>query len=446
MAIGADAGIASIGRRQRRLAGVVGVVAAPAHGACVKRMRVRGGRRHCACGAVAPPATPAVRPRAPAWCGPCGGGRGGDAGRLVILPQPHGFLRAARTPRPAPRTPTTAQATTMPTLRRLAPWACIALATCVACAAAAPRRTEPRRARAAHAPLPTPRANLAGLAASQHAVPLTYDAGVLNRWGFEKATCSLARFLIAKTGMVGGWICTSQGERLVTSAMDDLLRDGCAGEDNLFLDVGSNSGFYGLNAARHGCSVAFVDVQPGCNKVVAGALLVNQMADRGVVVAGGLADAAGTIKADSRGACEVESGRFPMSKLEAGTLPTGDVDVPLFPLGDLLPPRAPVFVVKIDTEGAEQRALQGMMPHFRARSIKHVFVEVTPGHGFWAKQGIDAAAVAATMRDIAACGYTFRNLFDGAEKPALGADPATVHAYFAAPKFDQSDFLITRAA
>ena len=50
------------------------------------------------------------------------------------------------------------------------------------------------------------------------------------------------------------------------------------------------------------------------------------------------------------------------------------------------------------------------------------------------------------MRDIAACGYTFRNLFDGAEKAALGADPAAVHAYFAAPKFDQSDFLITRTA
>ena len=58
--------------------------------------------------------------------------------------------------------------------------------------------------------------------------------------------------------MVGGWICTSKGERLVTSAMDNLLREACAGEDNLFLDVGSNSGFYGRNVARHGCSVAFV--------------------------------------------------------------------------------------------------------------------------------------------------------------------------------------------
>ena len=58
--------------------------------------------------------------------------------------------------------------------------------------------------------------------------------------------------------MVGGWICTSKGERLVTSAMENLLREACAGEDNLFLDVGSNSGFYGRNVARHGCSVAFV--------------------------------------------------------------------------------------------------------------------------------------------------------------------------------------------
>lgn len=335
----------------------------------------------------------------------------------------------------------------MPSLRpRLAAWACIVALT--ACASALPRRGEPRRARAApHAAPPLAlRPNLAGVAASRYAVPLEYDAHVLNRWGFEQAACSATRFLIAKTGMASGWICASPGERIVTAAMDDLLKDGCAGGDALFLDVGSNSGFYGLNAARHGCGVAFFDVQPGCNAVVAGALLVNGLADRGVVVAGGLSDAPGTIKADSAGACEFDSGRFPMSKLEAGTLDAGDADVPLFPLTDVLPPHTPILLVKIDTEGAEARALRGMLPHFRARVIAHVIVEVTPGHGFWARQGVDPASVAATMRDIAACGYTFRNLLDGVDKPALGADPAVVHAFFAAPAtFDQTDFMISRA-
>ena len=288
------------------------------------------------------------------------------------------------------------------------------------------------------------------LTISQYAVPLTYDAPLLNQWGFEPAPCAVRPFLTARTGMATGWICATDGERRVLRAMDAILRAGCSGGRDggasppLVLDVGSNSGFYGLNAAAHGCSVAFFDAQPGCQKVVAASILVNAYGARAVVVGGGLSDAPGTLRADSNGTCAFASGRFPMAQLETGTLDRGDVDVPLLPLTRLLPATTPILLVKVDTEGNEQRVLAGMLPFFEARSIQHAVVEVTAGYGFWERQGIRPADVAATMAAIVRHGYTFTKLAAEGGERAVGADPEAVRALFAARGFNQTDFLVSR--
>jgi FkbM family methyltransferase len=288
------------------------------------------------------------------------------------------------------------------------------------------------------------------LLASKLASPLSYNATLLNTWGFKQAGCGKGDFLVADTGMVDRWICSTEGEQLVTAAMDKILSTGCRSRngrpsDALFLDVGSNSGFYGLNAIAHGCVAAFFDVQPGCNKVVNAALLVNGFTDRGVVMAAGLSDRDGVVPASSEGTCALESGRFPISAIETNTLNDGDVDVPVLPLSRLLPPSpsSSIVMLKIDTEGLEQRILAGAMPLFEKKIIEHVVVEVTPGHGFWEKRGVVAADVANTMRDIAACGYSFTGL-SSRTKATMISDPEQVHALFSTREFTQEDFLLSR--
>ncbi len=287
------------------------------------------------------------------------------------------------------------------------------------------------------------------LLASKLASPLSYNATLLNTWGFKQAGCGKGDFLVADTGMVDGWICATEGEQLVTAAMDRILSAGCQSRDGrpsdaLFLDVGSNSGFYGLNAIAHGCVAAFFDVQPGCNKVVNAALLVNGFTDRGVVIAAGLSDRDGVVPASSKSTCALESGRFPISAIETNTLNDGDVDVPVLPLSRLLPPfpSLSIIILKIDTEGLEQRILAGAMPLFEKKIIQHVIVEVTPGHGFWEKRGVDAADVANTMRDIATCGYSFTRL--GSRTNTSISDAGQVHALFSKRDFSQEDFLISK--
>ena len=301
----------------------------------------------------------------------------------------------------------------------------------------------------------------------------------MKEWGFKPATCGKADFLVADTGMVDRWICSVEGERVVTASMDALLSAGCRGSNrksggadhtapaSLFLDVGSNSGFYGLNAISHGCDAVFFDVQPGCNKVVNAALLVNDFGSRGVVMAAGLSDRADVVRAKSSSTCSFDSGRFPISAIESGTLEEGDVEVPVLPLSRLVLSTSPasaltsstasaakkpwvptpqIFMMKIDTEGLEQRVLAGAMPLFKDQAIEHVIVEVTPGFQFWEKNGVTAADVAATMRDIAACGYSFTRLHSKADddKGRVLTDPKRVHALFLERPFDQEDFLISR--
>ena len=296
------------------------------------------------------------------------------------------------------------------------------------------------------------RSNLAldKLRTSKLASPLSYNATLLNTWGFKQAGCGKGDFLVADTGMVDRWICSTEGEQLVTAAMDKILSTGCRSRngrpsDALFLDVGSNSGFYGLNAIAHGCVAAFFDVQPGCNKVVNAALLVNGFTDRGVVMAAGLSDKDDVVPASSESTCSFESGRFPISAIETDTLNDGDVDVPVLPLSQLLLPSSAstrVFLMKIDTEGLEQRVLAGAMSLFKMKKVEHAIVEVTPGHGFWEKRGVDAADVAKTMSDIAACGYSFNRL--GSSTSTKISDPKQVHALFSTRDFTQEDFLISK--
>ena len=243
------------------------------------------------------------------------------------------------------------------------------------------------------------------------AAPLAYDEGLMNKWGLHRPACTPGLdFLVARTGMSENWICGTEGELSVVAAMRRVLEPACGQADpgrNLVLDVDSNSGMYGLMAIAAGCPTVFFDLQPACNKVVTGALLANGWTNRGLVVAGGLSEASGTVKASSTGTCDVESGRFPLNVQEAGTADEGDVTVPTEPLATYIGPDTHILLMKVDTEGFEQRVLAGSLSFFERRLIKHAIVEVTPGHKAWETRGIDAVDVAATFEAIVRAGYSF---------------------------------------
>ena len=294
--------------------------------------------------------------------------------------------------------------------------------------------------------------------ARAHAAPLRYDAALMNKWGLHRPTCAPGLdFLVTNTSMSERWVCQNAGELSVLAAMRRVLDAECAqvgspglqpGLNNLFLDVGSNSGFYGLMAIAAGCPAVFFDLQPACNKVVTGALLANGWAHKGLVVAGGLSEASSTVMASSNGTCDFASGRFPLNVVEAGTADQGDVRVPTEPLNTFLGPDTHILMMKVDTEGFEQRVLAGCLPYFERRLIKHAIVEVTPGFMAWEKRGIDAVDVANTFERIVRSGYSITLLGSWNVKPGNKermTDPSAVRDWVLARREGQVNVLLSLA-
>ena len=289
--------------------------------------------------------------------------------------------------------------------------------------------------------------------ARAHAAPLHYDTALMNKWGLHRPACTPGLdFLVANTGMSDRWICGTEGERSVVAAARRVLEPACsraAPGRNLVLDVGSNSGMYGLMAIAAGCPTVFFDLQPGCNTVVTGALLANGWTDKGLVVAGGLSETSGVVKASSSGTCDVESGRFPLNVQEAGTADQGDVSVPTEPLATFIGPDTHIMLMKVDTEGFEQRVLAGCLPYFERRLVKHAIVEVTPGHKAWETRGIDVVDVAATFERIVRSGYSFTLLGSVADVEAGNGtrmtDPAAVRDWVLARGVGQVDVMLSLA-
>jgi len=153
------------------------------------------------------------------------------------------------------------------------------------------------------------------------------------------------------------------------------------------LDIGANSGFYGLLAAAMGCRVIFFEPQPYCTWMIEQSIVANGWTTnkRLSIVRG----AVGDDNPDSR----FKSPKFPVwcNSPCIGTMgkpgtkyfkqkPDGWRSVIQISNSSInkLMPAADMILAKVDTEGAEAAVLRGMRPLFKQRRIKAAIVEVTP--------------------------------------------------------------------
>ena len=225
--------------------------------------------------------------------------------------------------------------------------------------------------------------------------------------------------LVPHTWMFKGWICKQQSERTVQKVMLDIFKAGCtSGEQRgIMLDVGSNTGIFGLLGIHTGCETIFFDIQPECHALVNGALVVNGWQERGRVIAAGITDLehATTVGVNKATMCDGK-----LSESAAGTASGGKVQIPLIPLSNVVPADTKILMLKIDTEGNEARVLRGALPFFEAHSIVNAIVEVSPGNRFWERAGITREEVASVLGQIAGFGYSVKPL-DAMDGQTIGA-------------------------
>lgn len=211
-------------------------------------------------------------------------------------------------------------------------------------------------------------------------------------------------------GGTNRWVCNNRGEKKVTAVMLKVFSALCGNpsSNGLMLDVGSNLGYYGLLAMRMGCESILFDLQPECQLSINNAIVVNQFTSLGRVMPFGVGNVETSFKVPSAGC----NGRFPAVAHERNTFDQGNSMAHVYPLSKFIGDDQPIVMMKVDTEGNERNVLEGTMPYFSRRLVRHAIVEVTTGYHFWDHVNITQNQVAKTFEQIAKYGYTMISLHD----------------------------------
>lgn len=225
------------------------------------------------------------------------------------------------------------------------------------------------------------------------------------------------------------WVCNDEGERRVTKVMFSVFDQSCkplsSSMPGIMLDVGSNTGFYGLNALRRGCEAYFFDLQPQCQQFVNAAVYHNRF-DLGRVFPYGV-HAMPTSFNVPRSGCDgtFSGGSFTGSKESFQTQ--------VYPLKHFIK-KTPILMMKVDTEGSEVNVLKGASIFFNEHLIQNAIVEVTPKKGYYERVGSSMNDITMELSAIVEMGYYMVSLWDwsihhskdDAEKYLLGLDPTKV--------------------
>lgn len=151
------------------------------------------------------------------------------------------------------------------------------------------------------------------------------------------------------------------------------------------VDIGANLGFYSLLPASLGYRTASFDISPSCLH------MLTELADRNGVASLVKAYNIGLSDKEETGTnhdekCDYEN--FYVEKPTSGKGPKGGETFEIERYDDVAarsdwPFREGVVrLLKIDTEGAEFRILQGMRHELQSGRIKNMIIEVTPAHWF----------------------------------------------------------------
>jgi FkbM family methyltransferase len=277
----------------------------------------------------------------------------------------------------------------------------------------------------------------------------------------------VANIIMADTATLD-WVCTKRSERYVLQGMLHVLGTSHLLNKNPMtgyveqrrkrpechvLDVGANTGFYGLVGMAYGCDATFFDIQRTCVDMVNKSIALNsRFHSKGAVYRLGISESFDNTMSSQADDC---NGQRSLIRQSANTrAETHANGIPTVPLTSVVPRDRTVLILKIDTEGHEYGVLKGALPLFRSHQVLNAFVEVTPCCGFWDKAGVTRAQVSEVFDAIVSYGYGMWVLGDAVrESKYYNADPVllesadAIHDYILNTDFMQQDmWLYSQAA
>jgi len=216
---------------------------------------------------------------------------------------------------------------------------------------------------------------------------------------------------------------TTPNEIFVQEVFHFSLDKGChrgmspqdAWRSSVVVDIGSNTGFYGLLALAHGCAVVFVEPQPQCNDLISKSIEASGFDVRKVRrIKHPLGEAGKKLLVRPENHCE---GRFPIGNKEKGyrtVVPNTTNSSGVIVAVDYVPVMAALEsvglsenttlqLVKIDTEGFEPMIVEAFMPGLQKWNVLNLVVEVTPS--WWMDNGFSRTAAGVLFEKVALLGY-----------------------------------------
>lgn len=188
---------------------------------------------------------------------------------------------------------------------------------------------------------------------------------------------------------VSNYVITGGGdEGHITSAFIEVLTKSSP-QEGVVVDIGANTGIYGLYAASLGYTVHFVDFQPVCIKYIQTAIVINHLEQRTKIHPFPLARTnSHRMKVSDLSPCigvfrSSSSTQFTRINREQGidALPFYEVTTRRFDELWEKEGSEQIVLMKIDVEGFEVEVLGGMWELFREQRVTNLIVEVTPH--FW---------------------------------------------------------------
>jgi len=190
------------------------------------------------------------------------------------------------------------------------------------------------------------------------------------------------------------------------------------------LDVGANSGYYGLIAAAYGCDVDFYEPQPQCGNWINAQILINNFQANARLISNIIANESTTATTRVRTGCWGTWDTKDTERLSAPNPLTNSVEdtvtVKSVRLDDVYFHRSGLTIVfmKMDVEGFEIPALASMDKMLRARRVERFIVEITPKK--WQGIGLSCSDGVAHLKRIMGYGYTAHCASFGSKAMTVG--------------------------
>lgn len=237
-----------------------------------------------------------------------------------------------------------------------------------------------------------------------------HDAGMagIAAISMERVTIGDVSFFVWKSATTVWVMGGSGGETKVMRTFVQLLSGRATHDSGDVLDVGANSGIYGLLAASYGFNTLLFDLQPQCHTWLRAAIHVNRL------------DALARVMPYAIGRTNTQQlsvsnatpciGALRPSTATTFSAQTAGIDRASFysvttrRLDDVYTGVRRIMLIKIDTEGFEAEIITGMTRLLAEGRVDNVIVECSPV--IWREFNMDRARVAAEIAALWDAGLT----------------------------------------